>query len=84
MAELANGCWPIIKCCLGSFVIFQGIWPSIVKKPYNFVIFQGGGGPDPLSPPDPRMMRIKEVCKLIKNDIYNYGGLAFSIKNVEK
>ena len=39
----------VIECCLGSFVIFQGIRSSNAKKPYIFVIFQGG--PDPLTPP---------------------------------
>ena len=32
------------ECCLGSFMIFQGIRTSIAKKPYIFVIFQWGGG----------------------------------------
>ena len=30
--------WPNIECCLGSFVIFQGIRTSIAKEPYIFVI----------------------------------------------
>ena len=36
------------KCCLGSFVIFQGIRTSIAEEPYIFVIFQGVSvHPDP-------------------------------------
>ena len=43
--SLACQWWPIIECCGGSFVIFQGIRISLAKKPYIFVIFQGGSGP---------------------------------------
>ena len=49
--SLAGRRLPNIECCLGSFVIFQGIWTSIAKKPFIFVIFQGGGGDlDPCPP----------------------------------
>ena len=52
----ACGCWPNIKCWLGSFVIFQRIRTSIAKKPYIFVIFQVGSGP-PDTPPPPHLWK---------------------------
>ena len=40
-ASHAGRLWPKIECCLGSFVIFQGIRASVAKESYSFVIFQG-------------------------------------------
>ena len=47
-----------IECCLGNFVVLQGIRTSVAtcKKPYIFVIFQGRGSGPPVPPLDPRML----------------------------
>ena len=43
--------WPNTECCLGSFVIYQGIQNSIAKKPLYFGDFSRGGGVQTLCPP---------------------------------
>ena len=58
-------CWRAydgIECWLGSFMNFKEIRTSIAKKP-SFCDFQGvgGGGPDPCSSLDPRMI---VICSL--------------------
>ena len=51
--SLAGQRWPVMECCLGSSVTFEGIRTSIAKMTISLRFSRGKGCSDSLPPPPP-------------------------------